>query len=276
MHKIPGAHRLAGILCTLILFASSGCANQSLQLGVDAYNQGNYDLAESYWNPLAKEGDPHAQYNLGLLWEKGLGSTPKNETVAARWYALSAKQGYILAMVRLGRIQKELGYENAATSWFNLAARWGNKDAIVELQNWGKPIPPADLLAAQQYRDAIAREKAGRATEDAAYELGRALGGGGGRASSYTPSPSSYSTTPNGSSCTSDFSCGIGYKCVKAPLSSIGVCMESVDEQGLKQYNLPSGDSVGPNLNLQGQCNFDSDCPVGFRCDRTYKACVKR
>ena len=54
----------------VVTFLSS-CANQ-LQLGVDAYNRGDYDVAAGYWNPLAQQGNQYAEYNLGLIWEFGL------------------------------------------------------------------------------------------------------------------------------------------------------------------------------------------------------------
>ena len=76
-------------------------------------------------------------------------------------------------------------------------------------------------------------------------------------------------------SCYSDFNCGIGYRCVKAPLQSYGTCMKKVDEYGIPTYDLPRLDSVGPNINIEGDCDFDTDCPIGFRCHRKYKACVK-
>lgn len=289
MMKSPNLKLLkcGGILFVFALsILFSGCASQSINLGVNAYNQGNYDLAARYWNPLAKQGNSVAQYNVGLLWEQGLGSTPLNKAQASQWFLLSAKQGYVPAMVRLAKFQKEHGYEEAATSWFNLAARWGNSDAINELQTWGKPVPAADLLATQQYHDAISRQAAINALGDAAYQLGMAIGGGGtgsdnssySPTSTFTPSFSGSTTqsTYSEGGCASDYSCGIGFKCVKAPLKSSGVCMKSVDEYGLKQYNLPNSNSVGPNLDLDGQCSFDTDCPIGFKCDRNYKACVKR
>lgn len=76
--------------------------------------------------------------------------------------------------------------------------------------------------------------------------------------------------------CSSDFDCGTGNTCVKAPLDSRGVCMRTVDEYGTRQYNLPSTRSIGPNMNLSGQCDFTTDCPIGFRCDSELKACVNR
>jgi len=200
MHKVHMGFLITRIFFFLIIsFLISGCVSQQNQLGSNAYNQGNYDQAAGYWNPIAKNGDYAAQYNLGLLWEQGLGSTPKNKAYASQWFLLSAQQGCTPAMVRLARIQKGDGYNTAAISWFNLAARWGDTDAIAELQNWGKFVPSADLLAAQQYRDAISRQKAIDALGDAAYQLGRAIGGGGTRSSTGNvdqPTTSLYNYQP--------------------------------------------------------------------------------
>jgi len=75
--------------------------------------------------------------------------------------------------------------------------------------------------------------------------------------------------------CMSDFDCGFGKVCVKKPYSSNGVCMKEVDEYGTPQYNSPKLNSVMPRMD-DGECSFDTDCPIGFRCDRDYKVCVKR
>ena len=75
--------------------------------------------------------------------------------------------------------------------------------------------------------------------------------------------------------CSSDFSCRIGESCVKAPFKSRGVCMKTVDEYGTRTYNLPSLESVGPRMSNDG-CSFSTDCPIGFKCDRRLKVCLKR
>jgi len=152
------------IFCSIALFSTLllGCASiddTNVRLGANAYNQKNYDLAAKYWNDPAKKGNYFAQYNIGLLWEQGLGSTPLNKSEASQWFLLSAQQGYVPAMVRLARIQKEYGYEKPAIAWFDLAARWGNQEAILELQSWNKTVPPADLLAAQQQGQKAAQQQ---------------------------------------------------------------------------------------------------------------------
>jgi hypothetical protein len=50
--------------------------------------------------------------------------------------------------------------------------------------------------------------------------------------------------------------------------------MKSVDEFGVQQYDLPRLDSINPKY--EGDCDFDTDCPIGFYCHRKYKVCVKR
>lgn len=74
--------------------------------------------------------------------------------------------------------------------------------------------------------------------------------------------------------CLSDFNCGIGYKCVKEPFKTRGICMKTVDEYGIPQYNLPDLDSVYPRL--KGDCDYDLDCPIGFYCHKKFKVCIKR
>ena len=96
---------------------------------------------------------------------------------------------------------------------------------------------------------------------------------GGGSSTTFNKSPR-YTSRRN-EECYSDFDCGIGRRCIKKPLSITGVCLTEVDDTGLKTFSLPSADNIGPNMNLDGECSFNTDCPIGFRCDRSLKACVK-
>lgn len=278
MHK-----SITHLLLIVLLVSAAGCATP-LQRGVDAFNRGEYDVAASHWNQLAAEGDPYAQYNLGLLWESGLGSTPRNPSEAGNWYERSAGQGYVPAMVRLAHLKSAWGEDDEANAWLTFAARWGSSEAAELLRERGQEVPHADLLAEQQYQQALyesQRAQSSAELNDGLRVLTCALVGGSCAPSapttnsSYSPAPRSTVSSPSEEECTSDFSCGMGYTCVKPPLHTVGVCMRSVDEMGIQQFDLPKLDSVGPNMRIEGQCTFTTDCPVGFRCDPTYRACVK-
>lgn len=138
------------LFIVLIFFTIAGCATTSLERGNELFNQGRYDEAAAQWNPLAQSGNPHAQHNVGLLWEYGYGSTPHNDDQAAIWYHLAASQGLIISMIRLADIQVRHGYEENAVSWLNLAARWGDREAVLRLYDMNHPIPEADLYYQHQ------------------------------------------------------------------------------------------------------------------------------
>jgi len=142
-----------------LLLLVAGCAAHPLQKGIDAFDQGNYDTAAYYWNPLAMQGDMYAQYNLGLLWESGLGATPMDKETASRWYLLSASQGYVDAMIRYARIQKESGNLDEALPWLNHAARWGSGEAVTMLHELDRPVPEPDLSAKKRTGERIVRQQ---------------------------------------------------------------------------------------------------------------------
>ena len=77
-------------------------------------------------------------------------------------------------------------------------------------------------------------------------------------------------------SCSSDFGCGLGEKCIKKPGSNSGMCMKSVNEYGVQNNSLPNVNSGGFRNFDDKDCNFSTDCPIGFTCDMTYKVCVKQ
>lgn len=74
--------------------------------------------------------------------------------------------------------------------------------------------------------------------------------------------------------CTSDFSCGLGQRCVKNYAHNEGVCMKAVDRNGLPSLEGPSTDSILPNLRSSKDCTA-LGCPIGFRCDYGSGACIK-
>ena len=77
---------------------------------------------------LAEQGDASAQYNLGVMYERGRG-VPENYTEAVKWYRLAAEQGVAFAQSNLGSMYRtgDGVPENdvEAVRWYRLAAEQG-------------------------------------------------------------------------------------------------------------------------------------------------------
>ena len=61
-----------------------------LQDGIEAAQRQDYKTAHRLWLPLADQGNVFAQYNLGMMYAKGLG-TPKDYKEAVKWYRIAAE-----------------------------------------------------------------------------------------------------------------------------------------------------------------------------------------
>ena len=57
-----------------------------------ALKRRDYATALRFIRPLAEQGDASAQYNLGVLYDNGLG-VPQDKVRAYMWFTLSAAQG---------------------------------------------------------------------------------------------------------------------------------------------------------------------------------------
>ena len=90
---------VAGVVASVILTGAPAAG--PFEDAEDAYNRGDYATALRLWQPLAEEGDVKAQFNLGLMYEKG---EAQDYAEAARWYRLAARQGYADAQNQLGLI----------------------------------------------------------------------------------------------------------------------------------------------------------------------------
>ena len=88
------------IFLILIHFSSLTFANDTLK-GYQALEEKDYKKALYYLSYDANLGDEKAQYNLGIMYKKGLG-VKVNNNEAFRWFFLSANQGNILANYALG------------------------------------------------------------------------------------------------------------------------------------------------------------------------------
>ena len=68
------------------------------QAGLEAADRGDYPTAVKEFQLSAERGDVKAQYNLGVMYQLGLG-VPQDDQEAVRWYRLAADQGDAVALV---------------------------------------------------------------------------------------------------------------------------------------------------------------------------------
>lgn len=103
---------------------------------------------------LAERGDAEAQYNLGLIYNKGQGVT-KSRRIAIKWFKRAAEQGYAKAQTLIGYLyfQGEGVQKNYKTAikWTNLAAKQGDIEAeknltIMSSHQQGNKEEAAELL----------------------------------------------------------------------------------------------------------------------------------
>jgi TPR repeat protein len=71
--------------------------------GVAAFKKGDYQTALREWKVGANKGEPEAEYDLGLLYAKGLG-VQRDLQVAQQWYEAAATQGNAQAEYSLGQM----------------------------------------------------------------------------------------------------------------------------------------------------------------------------
>jgi len=117
-------------LCVLTLMAVfTGCEDRRAD---KAYLRGDYAKTAKELEGLANLGDPRAQYDLAVLYDKGLGVRQSNAE-ALRWYTRAAEQGDARAQYNLG-----LMYMNGqgvepnlvlAYYWVSLSVAQGNANA---------------------------------------------------------------------------------------------------------------------------------------------------
>ena len=67
-------------------------------LGVKA----DYQEAFDFFKKAAGQGLKDAQFNLGVMYERGQGVVKANDKEAINWYMLSANQGLNVAQYNLG------------------------------------------------------------------------------------------------------------------------------------------------------------------------------
>lgn len=106
------------------------------EAGIAAYEANDLSLANQEFLAAAKEGHADSQFNLGVMYENGIG-VAKDEKEAVDWYGKSAAQGNAAAQFNLGVL-----YENGrgtevdfakANEWYRKASVQGDALAVGNL-----------------------------------------------------------------------------------------------------------------------------------------------
>ena len=89
------------ILIIIFCLNTHGLLANELEKGMFALEMEDYDRAIYYLSFEAAQGNPIAQYNLGLMYKNGVGvKIDKNEAVG--WFILASNNGHMLGKYALG------------------------------------------------------------------------------------------------------------------------------------------------------------------------------
>lgn len=161
--------RIAGCLLIFFMIGMSARAEHSesdFARGLSAYGKGDFAAALASWRPLAEQGNPVAQLNVGVMFAKGEG-VAQDDGQAVEWIRKAASQGYAQARLSLanmyfaGRgVSKDLPQ---AATLYRQAAEQGNSVAQQNLANMyykGQGVARDEQAAAQWYLKAAAQNQA--------------------------------------------------------------------------------------------------------------------
>ncbi len=138
---------------SLLMTAPTWAADGDWDRAKTAHERGDYAAELAIVRPLAEQGVPFAQFNLGVLYDNGHG-LPEDNALAMQWYRKAAEQGLPQAQVNLAIMYEE--GEGAppdyaqAYFWYALADAQGDGQAPQAKQDVMKKMTPAQIGVAEQ------------------------------------------------------------------------------------------------------------------------------
>jgi TPR repeat protein len=150
---------MLGLMLSFIL--PSPAITGQLEEGIAAYHAADYTTALRLLRPLADQGDPIAQSQLGVMFAEGRG-LPRNYDDAIKWLRKAADQSNAFAQSQLGVLYAEgrgvpQNYEEAI-KWYRKAADQGEASAQFNLglsYQYGKGVPQ-DYVQAHKWANLAA------------------------------------------------------------------------------------------------------------------------
>ncbi len=148
--------KLVALLIVSLAFATAP-AFAGFQEGMDAYQNGDYEIALREFHPLAEQGNVDAQFALGWMYKNGWGVS-QDDKQALKWFRLSVKQGDAKGQYGLGSMyNKGQGVPQdykEAFKLYTLSAEQGYVDAQYNLGTMhynGDGVPQDYVLAHMWY-----------------------------------------------------------------------------------------------------------------------------
>ena len=109
-------------------------------------------MAFKWYNKAAEQGNAVAQFNLGLMYEKGQG-VPQDYKMAFNWYTKAAEQGVASSQNNLGNMYKEGRVVQQdyvkAHMWYNIASQ-SNEFANTSKEHVEEQMTPIQITKAQK------------------------------------------------------------------------------------------------------------------------------
>ena len=113
---------IARLVAMLVIAACTfqAKAEVTAEQALAAYEQGNFEEAFTLWQTLADGGNEEAQFQLGLMYDKGQGVN-EDPAAAVQWYTRAAEAGHIKAQHYLGILYE---YGRGVEKDLEMAKQW--------------------------------------------------------------------------------------------------------------------------------------------------------
>jgi TPR repeat protein len=116
----------------LVVACETVAAADSYEDALAAFLRKDYTVAARLFLPVAEQGSAKAQYNLGLMYDKGQGVSQDYQE-ALKWYRKAADQGQVQAQYNLGMLYNDgqgvpQDYQESL-KWYRRAAEQGHARA---------------------------------------------------------------------------------------------------------------------------------------------------
>lgn len=120
----------------VFMLLGTGAALAQLARGIELFDRAEFEAAAQVLSPLAKDGDPKAQYVLGIMYLNKMVASP-SESTALELMISSGEAGFGKAQVELARMYREgdgVGQDFAKSfHWSMKAAEAGDVGAQLQV-----------------------------------------------------------------------------------------------------------------------------------------------